>query len=115
METILKIGEIDVKIKTSADIPRMYRKIFGKDLFLQMIKFETAQAKGEGLDGETIEMFENLAFCFAKHADPEIKEDVVEWLDQFGNMDIFTAIPDIYRAWLTDGKSTSNLKKKSGK
>lgn len=117
MKKTAKIGEIEVVLESSGDIPRMYRKIFGQDIIVQMTAFQLKAAQKDfaaTLAGSEIEMFENLAWTLAKHADPEIP-DIDEWLRQFEALDILEAIPVILDMWIQESKTTSKLKKKNAK
>ena len=119
METTLKIGDKDIKVRSSADIPRMFRRMFNQDLFVSLAQFEILAEKDPTTAytrNETIELFENLAYCFAKSADRTITDDIEEWLGQFDDaMAIFQAIPQILEVWRNENKTTSNVKKKGGK
>lgn len=115
MKKTVTIGGINVVWESSGDIPRMYRNIFGKDLFVQMSVFEQRASKGKNvsLDAGDIEMFENLAWCFAKHADPDTP-DIDTWLRQFPSLAILNAAPEIIDMWAGENLSTSTLKKRNG-
>ena len=115
MKETIKIGNVEVLMEASGDIPRMYRNIFGSDLIVGMQAFESRAKKGQtDLNASEVEMFENMAWCFAKHADPDI-QDIDEWLKQFEPMDILFATPKLLQIWGYDNKSTSKLKKKNDK
>lgn len=118
MEKIVKIGEQDVKFRSSAALPHIYRRKFHRDIFVDMdhlrknaIKTPTGETQ---MDIESLEMFENLAWCLAKHADPEVPDDVEEWLEQFETFDIYNILPDLFGMWVNENVSTSKLKKKNG-
>lgn len=111
----VKIGGIEVAMEASGDIPRMYRKAFGTDLIVGMQAVEKRVTKGQvDLEAQDIEMFENLAWCFAKHADPDTP-DIDTWLKQFGPLDILLAVPELLQIWAANNKSTSKLKKNNEK
>ena len=111
MEKTIKIGNKEVKMKTSGGTPRMYRNEFNRDIFLDMAEFENAVAKKETFN---VEMFECMAWCFAKKADPTIPP-IEEWLDQFETFDVYAIIPDLVEMWAHDNVITSRLKKKAGR
>ncbi|MBR4907761.1 MAG: hypothetical protein IKY16_07950 [Bacteroidales bacterium] len=120
MEKTVKIGDKEVKFKTSAAVTYLYRQKFGRDLIVDMTKLESRLVKNEdgssSLPIESLEMFEELAYMFAKHADPEnIPDDIVAWLDQFETFDIYLVFPEIISLWTEENKSFSTLKKKGGK
>lgn len=78
MSMIQKI-EIDgkqVPFKVSAAIPRIYRIKFHRDIYKDLDALGKAVGNGdEGsshLDMFSLEMFENIAYIMAKHADPTI-------------------------------------------
>ena len=79
MEKIVKIGDKEVKFRSSAALPHMYRRKFRRDIFVDMDALRKSMRKGKNGEGEididSLEMFENLAWCFAKHADPDVPDD----------------------------------------
>ena len=86
MSMIQKI-EIDgkqVPFKASAAIPRIYRIKFHRDIYKDLDALGKAVGNGdEGsshLDMFSLEMFENIAYIMAKHADPTIPDSPEEWL-----------------------------------
>ncbi len=119
MEKIVNIGTQEVTFRSSAALPHMYRRKFHRDIFVDMANLQKNMRKNEdgssALDIDSLEMFENLAWCFARHADPEVPEDVEEWLERFETFDIYNVLPEIIAIWGAENKSTSNLKKKNGK
>ena len=120
MEKIVKIGEKEVKFKTSAAVTYLYRQKFGRDLFLDMAKLESQLVKKEDgtstLPIESLEIFEELAYIFAKHAEPNtVPDDIAEWLERFDTFDIYIIFPEIISLWAEENQSFSKLKKKNGK
>ena len=120
MEKTIKIGDKELKFRTSAALTYLYRRQFGRDLIVDMTKLQGCMHKNEdgssNLSIESLEMFEELAYMCAKHADPEnVPDDIVEWLDQFETFDIYTILPEIISMWAEENKSLSKLKKKNGK
>lgn len=74
---IRKDIEIDgqmVAFKASAAIPRIYRLKFQRDIYKDLAVLEKSIGDGKeessNLDMFSLEMFENIAFIMAKHADP---------------------------------------------
>lgn len=114
----VQIGDKEVLFKSSGAIPHIYRRRFGRDIFIDMDQLQRGikqQKGGAVLSPDSLEMFENLAYCFAKHADPTVPEDVEEWLAQFEILDIYNILPQLIDMWKIENKSTSTLKKKNGK
>ena len=76
-----------VPFRSSATIPRLYRAKFKRDIFKDLSKLEKSY-KGKTEDGdefqiEDLEIFENVAYIMAYHADNNIPPTIEEWLDQF--------------------------------
>ncbi|MCD8382783.1 MAG: hypothetical protein LUC30_07705 [Clostridiales bacterium] len=116
---ITKTIEIDgqaVPLKASAAIPRIYRMKFGRDILQDMNGLSAAtQESSEDastLDPKVLTMFENVAYTFAKHADPKgVPEEPDEWLEQFGTFSIYTALPEILDLWADNLKTEVERKK----
>ena len=51
------------------------------------------------LDMFSLEMFENIAYTMAKHADPSIPDSPEEWLDEFSTFSIYQVLPKIIELW----------------
>ena len=92
----IEIDGQEVLFKTSAAIPRIYRLKFQRDIYKGLRVLE--QSIGEGneessnLDLFSLEMFENIAYTMAKHGNPEIPDDVEEWLDGFNTFSIYQVL-----------------------
>lgn len=118
METtkVITISGIDCRFKTSAAVPRLYRKKFGKDIFADMQKL-SKDLTGSNKDASTIpvgdlEAFENVAYIMHKHGDESQPDDIMEWLEQFNTFDVFVVLPQIIEMWALDTKQLSTPKKK---
>ena len=67
--------------------------------------FHITASIGEGdeensnLDLFSLEMFENIAYTMAKHADPQIPNEVDEWLDGFNTFSIYQVLPQLIELW----------------
>ena len=118
--SIIKKIEIDgkeVAFKASAAIPRIYRLKFQRDIYRDLKSLETSVGEsaeeGSGLDMFSLEMFENIAFIMAKHADPTIPDSPEEWLDEFSTFSIYQVLPKIIELWglnvQTDVESKKNF------
>lgn len=117
---IKKEIEIDGKkipFRASATIPRLYRAQFGRDIFKDLMKLEkSARDKEETAEDdipiENLELFENVAYVMARHADPSIPDTPEEWLDQFNTFSIYIVLPQILDLWhlnlLTDITAKKN-------
>ena len=119
MSMIQKI-EIDgkqVPFKASAAIPRIYRIKFHRDIYKDLDALGKAVGNGdEGsshLDMFSLEMFENIAYIMAKHADPAVPASPDEWLEQFNTFSIYEILPQLIDLWglnvETQVKSKKNI------
>lgn len=104
--SIVKKVEIDgkrVPFKASAAIPRIYRLKFQRDIYKDLSVLEKsinqANPDDSNLDLFSLEMFENIAFVMAKHADPNIPDTPEEWLDQFNTFSIYQVLPQLMELW----------------
>lgn len=75
----INIDGKDVMFKASAAIPRIYRLKFHRDIYKDLRDLEKAvdssSEEQSSLDLFSLEMFENIAFIMAKHADPTAVPD----------------------------------------
>ena len=104
--SIMKKVEIDGKqipFKASAAIPRIYRIKFNRDIYKDLRLLEgalgNADEENSNLDLFSLEMFENIAYIMAKHADPNIPDTPEEWLDEFNTFSIYQVLPSIIELW----------------
>ena len=105
MSMIKKI-EIDGKLvpfRASAAIPRIYRIKFHRDIYKDLRELEKSVGSSDpnesNLDMFSLEMFENIAFVMARHADPSIPNTPEEWLDGFNTFSIYQVLPQIIELW----------------
>lgn len=123
---IKKEIEIDGKLvpfRASATIPRLYRAKFRRDIFRDLIKLQKSLDKNNEESSEIelddLEMFENVAYIMAKHADPAQPETVEEWLDQFNTFSIYRVLPKLLELWhlnvRTDVEAKKNISQAAGK
>ena len=65
------------------------------------------------LDMFSLEMFENIAYIMAKHADPAVPASPDEWLEQFNTFSIYEILPQLIDLWglnvETQVKSKKNI------
>ncbi|MBR3375382.1 MAG: hypothetical protein IKG71_06265 [Firmicutes bacterium] len=124
IEKIIDISGQQVKFRSSATIPRLYRIKFKRDIFKDLTKLEKAYSKkekegDEDLEIDDLEIFENVAYIMAYHADPTIPKTIDEWLDQFEMFSIYQVLPEILELWgsnmMTDIEAKKGLAEVSGK
>lgn len=99
----VEIDGREVPFRASAAIPRIYRMKFQRDIYKDLSALEKAIGKeNEGssnLDLFSLEMFENIAYIMAKHADPAIPDTPEEWLDEFNTFSIYQVLPKLIELW----------------
>jgi len=113
----IEIDGKQVPFKASAAIPRIYRMKFHRDIYKDLRALETSVGKGSEdgseLDVFSLEMFENIAYVMAKHADPSIPDTPEEWLDEFNTFSIYQVLPKLIELWglntQTDVQSKKNF------
>ena len=116
---LVKDIEIDgkqVAFKASAAIPRLYRIKFQRDIYRDLATLEKAIGDKDGeasdLDLFSLEMFENIAYIMAKHADSNVPDTPEEWLDGFNTFSIYQVLPEIIELWGLNVRADSESKKK---
>ena len=126
MSMIQKI-EIDgkqVPFKASAAIPRIYRIKFHRDIYKDLDVLGKAVGNGdEGsshLDMFSLEMFENIAYIMAKHADPEnVPDSPDDFLERFNTFSIYEILPQLIELWglntATQVESKKNIARLTGR
>ena len=114
----------EVNFRSSASVPRLYRIKFGRDIFKDLSKLEKsykekASEDGSSMEIEDLEIFENVAYIMAFHADPTIPKTIDEWLEQFEMFSIYEILPEILELWgsnlITDVEAKKNRIKAAGK
>ena len=115
-----------VAFKASAAIPRIYRIKFQRDIYKDLSALEKAIGKDSGnsedvssLDLFSLEMFENIAYVMAKHADPSIPDNPEDWLDEFNTFSIYQVLPKLIELWgmniRTDVEAKKNFMQQTAK
>ena len=124
IEKTVKIGDNDVKFRSSASVPRLYRIKFGRDIFKDLSRLEKSYKEKGGeeasaMEIEDLEIFENVAYVMAYHADNSIPADINEWLDQFEMFSIYEILPQLLELWgdnmMTEVHARKNLAAVQGK
>ena len=123
IERTIEISGKQVPFRSSATVPRLYRAKFKRDIFKDLTKLEKAYSKrtagGDELQIDDLEIFENVAYIMAYHADPSIPKTIEEWLDEFEMFSIYQVLPQILELWgenlMTDVQAKKRLAEVSGK
>ena len=119
----IEIDGKEVAFKASAAIPRIYRLKFHRDIYKDITLLEKSVSNSEeessSLDLFSLEMFENIAYIMAKHADANVPDDVEEWLDEFNTFSIYQVLPQLIELWgmnlRTEAESKKNFERLTGK
>ena len=107
----------EVQFRASAAVPRMYRIRFRRDIFRDLLALqadikaseETGEKEdaGENSTAESsivldhLEIFENIAYVMAKHADPSVPNTPDEWL----------VLPELLDLWAANMETQVQSKK----
>jgi len=111
----IEIDGREVVFKASAAIPRIYRLKFHRDIYRDLRALEksvnTQNPEESTLDLFSLEMFENIVFIMAKHAEPSIPDTPEEWLDGFNTFSIYQVLPQLIELWGLNVKTNVEAKK----
>lgn len=114
MEKVLKIGDKEVKMKSTAGTMLRYRNYFNRDFIQDLIKLQTKLNdkidKNQEFEAIDLEIFERIAWCMAKTADNNIPE-MENWLDDFETFDIMQVLPEIMGLLVQNMEQVNNKKK----
>lgn len=113
----ITIDGIEVPFKASATLPRLYRAKFRKDIFKDFAALKSSvdenEAENSGLDIGSLEVFEDLAWTMAKHADPAgVPDEPDDWLEQFNTFSIYEILPQLFELWGLNMETQAESKKK---
>ena len=112
----ITIDGIEVLFKASATLPRLYRAKFRKDIFKDFAALKTSvderDEEKSGLDIDSLEVFENIAWTMAKHADPQgVPDNPDDWLEQFNTFSIYEVLPQLFELWGLNLETQAESKK----
>ena len=116
------VDGIEVPFKASAAVPRIYRLKFGRDIYRDFAALQSAVEESEDEDSdekkksalsiESLEVFENVAYIMAKHADPEgVPSEPDEWLERFNTFSIYEVLPQLIDLWGLNIETQAESKK----
>ncbi len=116
MTRTIEIDGKEVAFKASAAIPRIYRLKFQRDIYKDISLLEKSIGDSDqdnsNLDSFSLEMFENIAYIMAKHADANIPDTVEDWLDEFNTFSIYQVLPQLIELWGMNIQTQVESKKK---
>lgn len=109
----ISIDGKNVLFKASAAVPRLYRLKFRRDIFKDFTALEqSVQENTSGITIDSLELFENIAYIMAKHADPEnVPENPDDWLENFNTFSIYEILPQLMDLWGLNVETQSESKK----
>ena len=112
----ITIDGIEIPFKASATLPRLYRAKFRKDIFKDFTALKTSVDENDeqesGLDIDSLEVFENIAWTMAKHADPQnVPDNPDDWLEQFNTFSIYEVLPQLFELWGLNLETQAESKK----
>jgi hypothetical protein len=93
----------EVTFRASAAIPRLYRNKFHRDIYKDLNELQKGidanDPESSNLDTFSLELFENIAWLMARHADSTVPDTPEDWLDQFNTFSIYEILPQIIELW----------------
>lgn len=125
----ITVGSRELTFRASALIPKLYRFKFGRDMMQDLASLRSAYKKALEADAASsnsedaqlsaidLEIFENLAYIMAYHADPEnTPPEPDAWLDGIdGVFSIYEILPKLLDLLSANNLMTSSAKKKRKK
>ena len=119
LKTTIEIDGKPVVFKASAAIPRIYRIKFRRDIYKDLRLLEKSVGENDEddshLDLFSLELFENIAYIMAKHADSSIPDSPEEWLDEFNTFSIYQILPQLIELWGLNVETQAESKKNIAK
>lgn len=117
MDKVVEIDGKEVKFRATARTPRLYRVVIGRDMIQDMNRlikaYNRKKENDDELDVIDLQIFEDVAYAMARHANPDIEQKTAdEWLDTFNVFSIYEVLPHIIELWAINTKQTSTAKKK---
>lgn len=114
-EKTITIDGIDVTFYCSAATPIHYRRLFHRDLMLEMQNMQSIKNGKAEMTAENMEMLDCCAFIMARQAAERhgvpFPSSLEEWADQFSMMSLQTAYPTIFELWARNNVTIVKPKK----
>lgn len=96
----------EVPFRATASTVARYGRAYGTDFIKDLTKIFNAYQETGALDASVLEIFAKIAHTMAKQADPNIPDDVWDWVDGFEVFPINDIFPQLMALW-TDSTMTS--------
>ena len=115
MEKVISIDGKEMRFVSNGATPRVYRILFGSDVFRDIDKI-TGKGEGGYTEG-SMEVIENLIYCFGRQGGSIPKDmSIDEWLETIEDpMALAVKAEEVMDLWSANGKTTSSPKTKGGK
>lgn len=113
MDKVVKIGDIDVGLRSNALTPRLYRFKFRRDLIqdMKLLQKTVDEADPENPDLDTT-VFEHVGYIMAKQYNPDIPSEEEDWLAELPMFAIYQMMEPIISLWQLNNVTTAKPKKK---
>lgn len=110
MNKTVTVGDKELKLKTSAALMRLYKANFGRDIMKDIMALRGVD-ENTLFEGDNMETLENITYTMARHADPGIPDNILEWLEGFDTFSLMNVLPEVLNLWEEEVKTSSNAKK----
>lgn len=121
MEKTICVDGQNIKFKATAATPRVYRQAFGRDIYMDLTKLYEDMKNDSDLSVDSLEIFENVAFCMYSQAEGKIlkretiESDMADWLDTFSTFSIYKVIPEIMDLWRVNNEQSVSPKNQAAR
>ena len=117
MEKTIVIDNKEIKFKATAATPMVYRRTFGRDIYIDATELYKSMATGEQFSVDSLNALEDIAYCMNSQAEGRemkretIEKDMENWLEQFETFSIYKVLPQLMELWSLNTKQTAKPKK----
>ena len=115
--SVLGEGDFEMILQAQEDCIKELRseaRDIYKDLHDLQKGIDENDPENSALDSISLELFEDISYIMAKHADPQgVPNTPDEWLDQFGTFSIYQVLPEIIELWGLNVQTQIESKKTS--
>lgn len=105
-EKTVKIGNKEVRLRTSGYTPLLYNDLFHENIFAEMTGIISAAGENGTVPFEKVPILYKLAYCMAKEADESIP-GIKDWLGEFDVFDVPEIAGELIALWAADNQSRS--------
>ena len=105
-EKVVKLGNKEVKLRTSGYTPLLYNDLFHENIFAEMTGIISAAGTNGTVPYEKVPVLYKLCYCMAKEADSSIP-DIKEWLGELDVFDVPEIAGELINLWAADNQSQS--------